>query len=397
MALTDFREYFDPTYQEILQKTLVGKKIANTRFQSDLKSGDTVNRMALDLSAVIVRDITALTDRTIDPITDTQDTLTINFKKGVSFPLYNLEKIQAGSLNPGEEAGRNTALKLATALDAFILAETVNAWAVFDTGNLTTTDANGTPITLSSTTVPQMVTMTEAKLRSNNVEMTNLCWVIDPFAFAQIAQFPIGKELNNSGTTFKNGYTGNVLGSEVYVSNNLTGEATLLSAGVFVDTQTITINGVVLTTMTTLGATAGNVLIGANAAATITNLAALLNAPGTTTAQGVALSAANQAKIAALYLTATATSATVLTIVAKGSSKLTLAETQTNVSWSTNFVHAYYGMKGGIDVVVQEEVDMVMLQEPKQRTVNILADIVAGIKTFADGSQKFLDVKIANA
>jgi len=40
---------------------------------------------------------------------------------------------------------------------------------------------------------------------------------------------------------------------------------------------------------------------------------------------------------------------------------------------------------------------MVMLQEPKQRTVNILADVVAGIKTFPDGSQKFLDVKIANA
>ena len=100
MALTDFQTYFDNTYQDILQKVLVGKKIANTRFQSNLKYGDTVSRFALDLSAVVVRDIVALTDRTVDPVTDSEDSLTINFKKGTTFPIYNLEKIQAGRLNP---------------------------------------------------------------------------------------------------------------------------------------------------------------------------------------------------------------------------------------------------------------------------------------------------------
>lgn len=47
-------------------------------------------------------------------------------------------------------------------------------------------------------------------------------------------------------------------------------------------------------------------------------------------------------------------------------------------------VHCYYGMKGGIDVVVQDEVDMEMRDEAKQRTTNIMCDVVAGIKTFAD-------------
>lgn len=398
MALNDFQTYFAPTYQDILQKTLVGKKIANTRFQSNLKFGDTVSRFALDLSAVQVRDIAALTDRTIDPITDSEDTLTINFKKGTSFPLYNLEKIQAGPLNPGIEAGKNVAMKVATALDAFILAETKNAWAVFDTGNLTTTAANGTPITLSSTTVPQMVAQTYAKLYSNNVEMTNLCWVLDPFAISQIAQFPIGKELNNSGTTFKNGWSGNLFGAEVYASNNLTGEATLTFSGNAVNNEAVTINGVTFTGVTTIGSTAGNFLVSASDSTTaVTNLAGILNAPGTTNSNQVALSAADQAKIAALNITATATSTTVLTIVAKGSSKLTLTEALTNATWSSNFVHAYYGMKGGIDVVIQDDVDMEMRDEPRQRTTNIFCDLVAGIKTFTDGAQKFLDVKIANA
>ena len=398
MSLDAFKTEFILRYQDILNKTLVGLKVANTRFESGMKFGNTVTRFILDLSAVRVRAFTNLTDRTIDPLTDTTQNMTINVQVGAVFPIARLEKIQAGPLNPAMVAGKNIAIKVATYLDATILAETRNAFAVFDTGNLTTPTANGTTITLSSTTVPQMVSQTYAKLFSNNAPMTGLCWVLDPYSVSAIGQFPIGKELSNEGTTFKNGFSGPLYNAEVYMSNNLTGEATLLSAGAFVDTQTITIGGVVFTTVTSIGVTAGNVLIGADAAATITNLAALINTPGTTTAQGVALSAADQVKVTdTMRLTATATSATVLTIVGIGSSRLTLSETQTNASWSTNFVHAYYGQKGAIDVAIQDQPEMEMRDEPKQLTTNIFNDVVAAVKTFTDGSQYFLDVKIANA
>lgn len=64
------------------------------------------------------------------------------------------------------------------------------------------------------------------------------------------------------------------------------------------NTQTLTldINGtnVVLTFVTSIGVTAGNVLIGASAAATALNVLNLLNQPDTTTTTGVALSSANQ-------------------------------------------------------------------------------------------------------
>jgi hypothetical protein len=177
----------------------------------------------------------------------------------------------------GNVGAKNT---LATVLDAYILAETKSAYAVFDTGSLTTTVPTGVPITLSSTTVPQMVARTEAILRMNNVEMTNLCWVLDPLAMAEIAQFPIGKEINNSGTTFKNGYSGNLYGAEVYTSNNLTGEATLVYTGSHVNAEALTINGVTFTAVTTIGSTAGNFLASASDSTTgITNLAGLINAP----------------------------------------------------------------------------------------------------------------------
>ena len=398
MALTDFKQDYILRYQDILSKVMVGLKIATTRFESNLKFGDTVVRTVLDLSAVRVRAFTNLNDQTIDPLTDSEETMTVNVQVGAVFPIARLEKIQAGPLNPAMKAGKEVAIKVANYLDSVILGETRNAWAKFDTGNLTTASSNGTPITLSSTTVPQMVAQSYAKLFSNNVEMTNLCWVLDPFSLSQIAQFPIGKDITNKNTVFINGFSGDIFGSEVYASNNLTGEATLLSAGAFTDTQTITINGVVLTTMTTLGSTAGNVLLGVNAAACIVNLAALLNAPGTTTAQGVALSAADQIKVTdTLGITATATSSTVLTVVARGSSRLTLSETQTNASWSTNFVHCYYGMKGAIDVAIQDQPVMEMREESKQLTTNIFNNVVAAVKTYTDGSQKFLDVFVANA
>lgn len=398
MALNDFKKEYVLRYQDILNKTLVGLKVANTRFESGMKFGDTVTRFSLDLSAVRVRSFANLTDRTIDPITDSTQNMTINVQVGAVFPIARLEKIQAGTLNPAMVAGKNIAIKVATYLDASILAETRNAFATFDTGNLTTAASNGTPITLNSTTVPQMVMQVYATLFANNAPMTNLCWVLDPFSMSAIGQFPIGKELSNEGTTFKNGFSGNIGGAEVYVSNNLTGEATLLSTGVFNDGETVTIGGVVFTAKTTLGATPGQFLIGANAAASITNLAALINTPGTTTAQGVALSVADQIKLTdTLRLTATATSATVLTIVGIGSSRLTLSETATNWSWATNFVHCYYGQKGAIDVAIQDQPEIEMRDEPKQLTTNIFNDVVAAVYTFNDGKQYFLDVRIANA
>lgn len=296
-------------------------------------------------------------------------------------------------------AGKEVAIKVANYLDAQILAETTNAWATFDTGNLTTAAANGTPITLSSTTVPQMVAQSYAKLFSNNVAMTNLCWVLDPFSVSQIAQYPIGKDITSNNTVFINGFSGNIFGAEVYTSNNLTGEATLVYTGNHVNGQALTIGGVTFKAVTTIGSTAGNFLASAADSTTgITNLAGLINNPGTTSATQVALSSADQIIIQdVLGLTATATSATVLTIVGKGSSRLTLTESQTNATWATNFVHAYYGMKGAIDVAIQDQPTMEMREEPKQLTTNIFNNVVAAIKTFSDGSQKFLDVHIANA
>lgn len=397
--LDAFKTAFSNTYQEVFQKVPVAMKIANTRLLSDLYYGKAIERVAFDISAANVEDITQYVDMTSATITDSAETLTVDQNKGIMFQISEKEMVQAGPLNPGEVIGAELAKKVGIYVDADVLYQTVNAAYTFDNGDLTTGSSDATGITLNSTTVPQMVMRLPAKLRKNNQTATNLAFVIDSYGIADMFQYLLGKNADFVNALFQNGYVNEqVAGAKVYVSENLTGEAVLASAATISDTDTVTIGGVVFTFRTTLGSTAGSVLISGSVDAARANLVALINAPSTTTSYGVALSAADAITIGkTLRLSATNdNTANTATIVGKGSGRLVLSKsmTDTNNTWSKNFIHAYFGKEGAIDVVIQKDVKADMRQEPKQPTTNIISRVLYGIKTFADGSKKFLDVKI---
>ena len=174
MSLIIYKEAFDNSYQEVFNKVLVGKSIANLRFEPTLKYGESVERVAYDISGVRVRSTVRGNASTIDSISDTSELLTINLEKEAVFHISDGEVTQAGPLNPGEVIGGQIAIKVATDLDARILAETKNALFAFDTGDLTTGVSTGVPFTLDSTNVPKAVVRMPAKLRSKNQTLTNL-------------------------------------------------------------------------------------------------------------------------------------------------------------------------------------------------------------------------------
>lgn len=392
----NFQEMFDNAYEEIFNKVLVGKSIANLRFEKKLKYGESVERFAYDISGVKVRSTVRGNNSIIDSISDSTELLTINLEKEAVFYISDGEVTQAGPLNPGEVIGGQIAIKVATDLDARILGETLNAEFDFDTGDLTTGVSNGTPFTLDSTNVPKAVVRMPAKLRSKNQTLTNLCWVIDSYGASDIEQYLMGKSIDLAGYVFKNGYAGTVRNAALIVSENLTGEAVLTDSGTFADGETFTINGVTFTMKSALSSTpavAGEIVIGADLAASMTNIAAALNAPDTTSATYTALSGDDLETIQELNITATA-SATTVTIVAIGSGRLVLSETGGSTSWSSNFIHSYFGKKGAIDVVVQNMKKVDMRPTSDKRGTNVFSSYLAGIKTFADGKKKFLDVLI---
>lgn len=396
--LNDFKTVFKETYQELFQKRLVGKVVANYRLQSDLTSGVSVTRPILDTSAIQIRAITPNADRTVDSLSDSTETLTINKTYGYTFRLSEYEMKQAGPLNSAVVAGGRVAKELALYVDGDILYEITNMTYDFDNGDLTTMASTGAGISLSSTTVPQMVARMPAKNSyKNNQDNEGTILIIDSYAASDIAQYVMGKSIDLAGSTFQNGYSGTVGSSKVYVSEKLTGEALFTFTGQPSNGETFSVNGITFTFVSSIGSTAGNILIGADQDATLTNMTALFNAPSTTNSTQVALSAANQNTWAALRVTATAdTAANTCAVVAKGSGRLVISESVSNFAVTNNWLHAYYGKPGFTDVVMQMEVDMEERQEPKQRTTNFMGDRMWGTKTFSDGKVRGLDV-ILNA
>jgi hypothetical protein len=396
MSLAQYKPQFDNSYQEVFQKTLVGKMIANTRFESVLKYGASVARVAYDISGVQVRSVTRSSASTIDSLSDVAETLTINLEKEAVFFISDGEATQTGPLNPGEVIGGQIAIKVAADLDYNIFKEVTNAFTTFDAGDLTTLASTGTGITLSATTVPQMVTRMPAKLRRfANQTITNMVLVVDAYAAADIEQYLLGKQFSVVESVFKNGYAGPIATASVYVSENLSSSATLTIASAPANNDTVIINGVTFTFNTTLSTTPGAVLISGSAAAANTNLTALINSPRSTTTYGTALSTANSDLINQISKMIATAAATTTKLVGAGRIVAGGTMTTTTNTWSANVIHAYYGKIGAIDLVVQDLKEVDMRATTDRRGTNVFSSYLAGIKTFADGAKKFLDVWIA--
>ena len=185
----------------------------------------------------------------------------------------------------------------------------------------------------------------------------------------------------------------------MYVSENLTAEAVLGLATEPTANDTVTINGVVFTFVAS-PTLPGDIDLGGSADVSRANLTAAINAGAGAGTAYVELSAANRRTITKTYrITATNNNTTnKMTIIGVGAGRLTLSETFTDATdaWDKNFIHAYFGKKGAIDVVVQKETKMEMLQEPKQPgSKNISSTVIYGLKTYYDGAQKMLDVLIS--
>lgn len=397
MALNDFQEKYDNSYQEIFQKTLVSKAIANSRFQSDLTYGESLERFAFDIGAVQVRTVTRGSASTIDTVTDTTELIQVNIEEEATFHLSDGEMTQAGPLSPGEVIGAKVAKKVAISLDGKFFDQVTNADYTFDTGDLTTLASTGTGITLSSTTVPQMVARMSAKLRyRNQVDASNLAFVVDSYAASDIEEYLMSKNIDLAGATFKNGYAGPIKGAKMYVSENLKSTAVLTFTDVNVATKTVTINGVAFLSKAT-PAVAGDVDVHATTEeGAATNFVAAINNSEELDASEVGtlyceLTAANRATLTNARVVATLVDATV-SITASG--RLTVATTETNGTWSVPHLHAYFGKHGAIDMVTQDVSPVDVRKTADRRGANIFSSYLAGIKAFADGTKQYLDVLI---
>jgi hypothetical protein len=392
-----FKEQFDNAYQAVFDKVLVAMEIANTRLEKKLEYGASVKRVKYSLAPIRVRNITIGVNRTIDSLNDSGETLLVNKNKGADFRISKKEMIQAGPLNPAETIGAEVAKKLSRYVDADVFAQVKNAQQTFDTGDLTTMTSNGTAITLSTTNIPQLLAQGRAKLRKANQDLTSLALVLDSYGGSVIEQYVMSKNIDLAAAAFKNGYAGPVGGAELYLSENLLAEAVITMAANPTAAQTFSINGFVYTFVAAIGTTPGNVLIEAGVDATRDNLIdAIHQTTGTAGVKYVAWTDVDpgydQSNWVDLQLAAVdSDGADTITITGTGSGRLVFGGNAT-YTVTKNLVHAYYGKKGAIDVVIQDLAEMEMVDDPYQRAKIIRADAIYGIFTFSDGKPQFLDV-----
>lgn len=392
-----FPEIWARKQSEVFLKEAVAMVVADTSFESVMNRGDVLNRTYPSVVASDVPDVyTRNTDITMRDLTDTNETLTVNREFAIGFQVDDFDKIQ-DNYDAAADYGRMYGTILSTQVDAEVLYEVINANDYVDSGSVGGTAGQG--IALATTNVLKTMTAVTKKLQKNNVYSSNKVGVVSPEFEDIVGQYYGDKATNLGDTVAQNGFFTKIGGYKLHSSNNLTGSAVLAMATTPTDGDTVVIQGVTFTFKTTLGSTAGNVLIGASADAARANLTALVNAPSTTTAQGVALSTAN-ARIFTARATATNdNTANTMLVYFKGAGVLAVSETFTDATdtWTSALIkqHCMFGVANKCTTLVMQRKPMIKINDiPKQFGKYILNGVLFGLKSFQDNKEQMIRVEL---
>jgi hypothetical protein len=392
---------FSPTYwsaqiQKKLYKKNIFRAIASFAEQKTLTNGQTVNRPYR--SDVYAQNYTKGTALTAQDVSGTQESLTVNQIKAMLIYIDNIDKIQNKWALANYYIDEATT-RLGNIIDATLLGETQNANQTLTDGDMGGTAGNG--IILTTSNILNVFGKANRKLDANNVPLDSRFAVISPQFKDVLWQYIGGRESILGDKTGENNNIGSYAGFQLYLSNNLYATATLAGGANPTAADTITIAGagfsaITFTFVSTIGAAAGNILIGGSTNATWLNLVALITANGVGDGvNNVSLSAANQAVVTGWTAAAVTTS---FNLTALGASYFTLTSSNASNVWTTTaqLQHMMFGAKMATDMVIQKEPDVEIASTVAagKYGVNILPLTLFGVKTFNYGTKLLVDVKI---
>ncbi len=412
-------------YQVSHWKIPVYPAITNYRLAPDLEKGDSVKRT---YSRQFVANATGGDGGfTRQVIVDTEETLDIDQEYDTSFYIKELDEIQ-DHLPVRQRYAKLSAVALHQQIDANVLGLYASFTSALD--NASFGGSSGDGITVTPTNVPKLFSSVSTLLQRSNV-MINVpvkftavkaddggngmpVAVISPDVYSNITQRVEGKDTAQGDNVSTNGYIGKFFGYNIFVSNALSWTGTLALSVNPTDGDTVTIMGVVFTFKDTVdaGTTAGQVEIGSTVDLTRANLTALINAPGTTVADGSDLgkNALSNTPDAAGFsdrdrfknVTATnSNSLDTMTIVAKGKGYVPVSSSFTSGSNSftanLSIQHCLIGVEGAIDLVVR--VAPKLRTQPRDGYIgtDVITWTAWGSKVFTDGKVMMVDVKVCTS
>lgn len=366
-------------YQETHYKQPVFPIFADQRFADVLEAGSTV-AWTYDSDS----DVFSLgTDGgySVDGKTVTDETLVVNQLPSSSFRIPGPQRIQ--DHRPTQAKWAMKAMnRIFWKIDAQILGVMqAAAGSVIDASQFG--GSSGVPITANVSNTPAIFTAARRTLKNQNVIYDeNKKWT-GYTKLDSVAKYPacaIPAELEEQlllAIGFKPGDVGDgvlvkgfinmLFGFNTFTSTALPFTGTFTLSGTPSDGDTVVIGGtagVTFTFKTSLGSTAGNVLIGASATAAATNLFNAINSPYANVAStsiGFTRSALTLPQRFVLDLTtATNGTATVVNVTVLGQGTVSVSTTSANGAWSNLAVHAIFGTSQSVAMILQKYPELVV-------------------------------------
>lgn len=373
----------------------VFSNIANYRLEPILTKGQQAHRPYM--SDIVVNTLSSEGAFTRQDITSTDEYLTVDQEKDASFYVKDIDNWQS-HYPTREEQAKKAARRLMNHVDGNVLGEYDVATYSLSDGDFGGTTGNG--ITLTTSNVGQIFTKARQKLGLADNDPDESKWAVISEEFYTVLQDKLSDRESDLGDEMsRNGYVGKYMGFKLYKSNALGSSYSLAyDATTPTATNTVTINGVVFTFQTTIGSTAGNVLAATDGVTSLTNLKNFINDPGTTSATQIALSKANQNLLKDITASISGGATGTLTLKVEGKGSINVSETLTPAAdvWTTGLQiqHVLIGQGKPIDVVVQKYPKMFLQDRTGYIGKDVVNYIVYGLKTFADGARRMVDVKI---
>lgn len=361
--------------------------IANMDARASLDGIDTIRRPYR--SHLTDQAYTKGTDITVQDVSGTDESYTINTSRIVPFYIDRIDMIQNKYMTKDTFA-RDAMNVLSNRIDQAIFAEYSNANNTVDDGAIGGT--SGTAISLSQSNVMDIFAASSRKLNDADINSENRFACISP-RFLETMQLAISSRETMFGDKVgANGIVGQRFGFDVYVSNNMPYTATLTTSQQVSEGDTVTIAGVTFTFNATPSG-AGSVDIGTDAATTTANLVAAINDSGTAGTTYIQLTDANRWKLTKNGVVAT-DATTSMTIVAYGD--IVVSETITHATdiWSVQKQHLLFGIKGATDMTLQKA--PILEVHPAEMRLGdwVFAWMLYGKKTWTDNKDALVQVTL---
>lgn len=377
------KAHLTKTFQASLEEKLVVMELANMRLQDMSRGGTTITIPRI--ARHYVGSYAKYTDGTAQDITTANDQLVINQTPFIMFSYDASDKLE-NYLDVVSAQVQRDVFSMKRHIEGKFFAEYANAGL-----------NNGTAVALSKTVTDanyagNVVGTALASLSNDGCDTSKLALVVDPFQLNTIGISSLGNTFNVADETIKRGYKGQFMGFDVYVSNNLSFTATLAVGTQPGDGYYVDVNGVRFTFVTTLGTTAGNVLRGADAAASIANFVSAIN--GTSGAGTTYVDVGQEVRNDKLAGISAAGGSGVVNLTSIHGYRKVSSQNTAAIDWQDAVIHCVAMEKGAIDMVLQKEVSIEERDETKNLVTNYFIWSKFGIKTTAEGAKRLYDLRL---